>query len=145
MKRVYKRTDMNSRTRNSCQLHITTPGADSLKVLGVGSSPWTHGRAMNRSLFPEFTHRLTSNIRLELDTCHVPTTLNYFWIYIARKRFWENSLFYCVKFLHKLRAFFEGIVSSEACRLTLRRLMSYIHGAPILDVSRSHTTTQHSR
>ena len=38
-------------------------------------------------------------------------------------------------------------------KLTLRRLMSYIYiyiyiyiyGAPILDVSRSHTTTQHSR
>jgi len=29
--------------------------------------------------------------------------------------------------------------------LTLRRLMSYIYGAPILYVSRSHTTTQHSR
>jgi len=29
--------------------------------------------------------------------------------------------------------------------LTLRPLMSYIYGAPILDVSRSHTTTQHSR
>ena len=29
--------------------------------------------------------------------------------------------------------------------LTLRRLMSYIYGAPILDVSKSHTTTQHSR
>ena len=31
--------------------------------------------------------------------------------------------------------------------LTLRLLMSYkyIHAAPILDVSRSHTTTQHSR
>jgi len=29
--------------------------------------------------------------------------------------------------------------------LTLRRLMSYIYGAPILDVFRSHTTTQHSR
>jgi len=29
--------------------------------------------------------------------------------------------------------------------LTLRRLMSYIYGAPILDVSRSHTTPQHSR
>ena len=30
---------------------------------------------------------------------------------------------------------------------TLRLLMSYIYiyGAPILDVSRSHTTTQHSR
>ena len=29
--------------------------------------------------------------------------------------------------------------------LTLRRLMSYIYGAPILDVSRLHTTTHHSR
>ena len=29
--------------------------------------------------------------------------------------------------------------------LTLRRLMSHIYGAPILDVSRSHTTTQRSR
>ena len=28
---------------------------------------------------------------------------------------------------------------------TLRVLMSYIYAAPILDVSRSHTTTQHSR
>ena len=35
-------------------------------------------------------------------------------------------------------------VSSKPC-LTLRWLMSYIYGAPILDVSRSHTTTQHSR
>ena len=29
--------------------------------------------------------------------------------------------------------------------LTFRLLMSYIYGAPIPDVSRSHTTTQHSR
>ena len=29
--------------------------------------------------------------------------------------------------------------------LTLRLLMSYIYGAPILEVSRSHITTQHSR
>jgi len=29
--------------------------------------------------------------------------------------------------------------------LTFRRLMAYIYGAPILDVSRSHTTTHHSR
>ena len=29
--------------------------------------------------------------------------------------------------------------------LTLRLLMSHIYGAPILDVSRSHTTTHHSR
>ena len=36
-------------------------------------------------------------------------------------------------------------VVSGVIHLTLRRLMSYIYGAPILDVSRSHTTTQHSR
>ena len=35
--------------------------------------------------------------------------------------------------------------TSPRSTLTLRRLMSYIYGAPILDVSRSHTTTQHSR
>ena len=29
--------------------------------------------------------------------------------------------------------------------LTFRRLMSYIYGAPILDVSRSHTTAHHSQ
>ena len=29
--------------------------------------------------------------------------------------------------------------------LTFRLLMSYIYGTSILDVSRSHTTTQHSR
>ena len=34
---------------------------------------------------------------------------------------------------------------AAAGSLKLRRLMSYIYGAPILDVSRSHTTTQHSR
>ena len=34
---------------------------------------------------------------------------------------------------------------NRSLKLTLRRLMSYIYGAPILDVSRPHTTTQHSR
>ena len=33
----------------------------------------------------------------------------------------------------------------ELDNLTLGLLMSDIYGAPILDVSRSHTTTQHSR
>ena len=35
--------------------------------------------------------------------------------------------------------------SKEHIMLNLRLLMSYIYGAPILDVSRSHTTTHHSR
>ena len=37
----------------------------------------------------------------------------------------------------------EGLCSMH--RLTLRLLMSYIYGAPIRDVSRSHTTTHYSR
>ena len=36
-------------------------------------------------------------------------------------------------------------LNQDTQTLTLRWLMSYIYGAPILDVSRSHTTTQHSR
>ena len=37
------------------------------------------------------------------------------------------------------------IFASASLLLTLRSLTLYIYGAPILDVSRSHTTTQHSR
>jgi len=40
---------------------------------------------------------------------------------------------------------FRLLSTDTRIELTLRRLMSYIYGAPILDVSRSHTTTQHSR
>ena len=40
----------------------------------------------------------------------------------------------------QMEAFFSSLLL-----LTLRRLTSYIYGAPILDVSRSHTATQHSR
>ena len=44
--------------------------------------------------------------------------------------------------LHMCRYFF----SIRICNiLTLTSLTLYIYGAPILDVSRSHTTTQHSR
>ena len=59
-----------------------------------------------------------------------------------------RSLGYCYP-----RVFVSSYVGRSHClprvrkrkNLTLRRLMSYIYGAPILDVSRSHTTTQHSR
>jgi len=45
-----------------------------------------------------------------------------------------------------VRTHLDDVVLVEfVSNLTLRRLMSYIYGALILDVSRSHTTTQHSR
>ena len=49
---------------------------------------------------------------------------------------------------HRLKSngfVFSGRIHPFWEALTLRRLTSYIYGAPILDVSRSHTTTQHIR
>ena len=51
----------------------------------------------------------------------------------------KNSLSTCALNGHMLRVTIPDVV------LTLRVLMSYIYGAPILDVSRSHTTTKQSR
>ena len=65
-----------------------------------------------------------------------------------RKECW-NKMFYLQEgkeIEHSL-----GFGGDKKIILTLRLLMSYIYiyiyiyGAPILDVSRSHTTTQHSR
>jgi len=43
------------------------------------------------------------------------------------------------------KIFSKALETTPKGALTLRRLMSYVYGAPILDVSRSHTRTQHSR
>jgi len=51
---------------------------------------------------------------------------------------------FCVLFVCKCVLYYCHRVATQL-QLTLRRLMSYIYGAPILDVSRSHTTTQHRR
>ena len=58
-----------------------------------------------------------------------------------------TKMFYClqrVRFTSEIWVAVE-LHAIQCVFLTLRRLMSYIYGAPILDVSRSHTTTQHSR
>ena len=62
----------------------------------------------------------------------------------------SSNLHQVLATLPYLHQFFSPVLppTYADCRssfLTLRRLMSYIYGAPILDVSRSHTTTQHSR
>ena len=49
------------------------------------------------------------------------------------------------RFLALLGVHFLHVSRIRVKSLTLRLLMSYIYGAPILDVSRSQTTTQHSR
>ena len=51
----------------------------------------------------------------------------------------HSNTFFCLSHDHL------PLYSRIDFQLTLRLLMSYIYGAPILDVSRSHTTTHHSR
>jgi len=51
-----------------------------------------------------------------------------------------------VKFVFKILCnYFQTKLLENGTYITLRLLMSYKYGASILDVSRSHTTTQHSR
>ena len=54
-----------------------------------------------------------------------------------------NPIFYLLALLRAHH--FLNVSRIRVKSLTFRRLMSYIYGAPILDVSRSHTTTHHSR
>ena len=54
-----------------------------------------------------------------------------------------NPIFYLLALLGAYH--FLHVSRIRVKSLTLRLLMSYIYGAPILDVSRSHTTTHHSR
>jgi len=68
-------------------------------------------------------------------------------IYCRRKPSWTGVPEHYLPFFSTYRMN-NGIVEETwRARLTLRRLMSYIYiyGAPILYVSRSHPTTQHSR
>jgi len=68
-------------------------------------------------------------------------------VYFANKKMFQSRL---ISKRAKLKLEYSVIrpvvtYSCETWTLTLRVLMSYTYGAPILDVSRSHTTTQHSR
>jgi hypothetical protein len=54
-----------------------------------------------------------------------------------------NPIFYLLALLEAHHFLHVSMIRVKS--LTLRLLMSYINGAPILDVPRSHTTTQHSR
>jgi len=57
----------------------------------------------------------------------------------------EQKLLGTLRLLPRVRITVSVKGQGEGQSLTLRWLMSYIYGAPNLDVSRSHTTTQHSR
>ena len=75
------------------------------------------------------------NIKFKLNVCHIFVCLIIHIFYLKKR----CHIFLCNWYLRIYPTWF------VRRKLTLRRLMSYIYGAPILDVSRSHTTTQHSR
>jgi len=62
--------------------------------------------------------------------------------YSAQDKLEKSTFIFFINFCYPF--WFSSRVHRNRC-LTLRSLTLYIYGAPILDVSRSHTTTQHSR
>jgi len=58
---------------------------------------------------------------------------------------WKLKMYSSRLYDQVLKVHYLGFTVLPAAALTLRWLMSYTYGAPILDVSSSHTTTQHSR
>ena len=71
---------------------------------------------------------------------HPPETLNHRSLY---RRYCEHGKLQYLRMTPTNRICMHKDMKSST--LTLRSLTLYIYGAPILDVSRSHTTTQHSR
>ena len=98
-------------------------------------------------------HRRHAYVRNYMKTKTPPTThTNQFQLFHDSSR--QQYGTYIIHYSIELIAFSAECTSlivqlvgapSNQQALTLRRIMSYIYGAPILDVSRSHTTTQHSR
>ena len=77
---------------------------------------------------------------------HAPIGVNVLAVIsVAEDQRWNERTNDRTNELYGAELFLSSYYFSYSSNLTLRRLMSYIYGAPILDVSRSHTTTQHSR
>ena len=89
--------------------------------------------------------KLTRSVLADIFTVISPTMLRVLSVNIRRTNDYRNTE--CVENM----VYANYVSHLRVYQLTLRRLMSYIYiyiyiyGAPILDVSRSHTTTQHSR
>ena len=90
------------------------------------------------------------NVFLLAECCYIYKGTNYncsdlatVWIVINPLNPELNPICYLVALLGAHHFFHVSRIRVKL--LTFRRLMSYIYGAPILGVSRSHTTTQHSQ
>ena len=93
--------------------------------------------------FPDYALFASVDSNKIFCICQFPVVIRFSKIYRV-----FCSLTVKIRLLEIYRVFCSLTVKTQRLleiNLTLRRLMSYIYGAPVLDVSRSHTTTQHSR
>jgi len=86
---------------------------------------------------PEESYRLWCIVMCDLETSKNEEAMTRIGLHCHKKIY-----IYIYIYIHIHRIF---RYTMESSYLTLRQVMSYVYGAPILDVSRSHTTTQHSR
>ena len=94
--------------------------------------------------------RQVTHVREEIYTRNILVEQPERMIILGRPRYrWENNVKRDLKDIEWKSVYWILLVLFKemggGAVLNFRRLMSYIYGAPILDVSRSHTTTQHSR
>ena len=100
-----------------------------------------------QSLTHSLTHSLTTWIRVVLEKLTGSQLVKKFPIFYGTRRFITaitSARQLSLSWARSIQSISSHPTSCSSI-LTLRRLMSYIYGASILDVSRSHTTTQHSR
>ena len=112
------------------------------KLYKTNAATWFNKTFRNKQLTPNYI-----NIKINGNSTE-PYIYIYIYIYTLRKNI--NSLNAELSPICHLLAllgvhYFLHVSRIRVKSLTLRLLMSYIYGASILDVSRSHTTTQHSR
>jgi len=97
---------------------------------------WLFGWVSSRASLGTREGKMSAHVKNENPVPSSDTTNNNYVKIDHRERTWTCVFFSLCTVYDK---------HTNRTGLTLRWLMSYIYGAPILDVSRSHTTTQHSR
>jgi len=146
-------------------LHTTSEhGVSSITTADAHSSPASNRMNWNRRRFKWF-RPFRRKMKSRFCTCAITFQLASTSVYIGvggpwRKYEWPSvtKIFSVIQFnplnpelnpicylLALLAHHFLHVSKIRVKSLTIRLLMSYIYGAPILDVSRSHTTTHHSR
>jgi len=115
-----------------------------LERLSCEAAEWNYVRGMDVREYPRFEKiaKMTASSRLSAHPSACKEQLGSHSTDFNPLKPELNPIYYL---LALLAHHFLHVSRIRVKSLTIRLLMSYIYGAPILDVSRKHTTTQHSR